>query len=92
MKGSFGRPPSTAQPGIFEGFCRLGTGAHDVEFYTALVLQSLGLPPSTFVAMFACGRCAGWCADVIEQHVEDHLICPQSKYIGAARTYDATLI
>jgi citrate synthase len=54
----------------------------NVEFYTALVLQSLGLPPSTFVAMFACGRCAGWCAHVIEQHVEDHLIRPQSKYIG----------
>lgn len=54
----------------------------NVEFYTALVLQSLGLTPSTFVAMFACGRCAGWCAHVIEQHIEDHLIRPQSKYIG----------
>lgn len=54
----------------------------NVEFYTALVLQSLGLPPTTFVAMFACGRCAGWCAHIIEQHAEDHLIRPQSEYIG----------
>ena len=54
----------------------------NVEFYTALVLQSLGLSPETFVAMFACGRCAGWCAHVIEQHAEDHLIRPQSEYIG----------
>lgn len=54
----------------------------NVEFYTALVLQSLGLQPSTFVALFACGRCAGWCAHVIEQHAEDHLIRPQSEYIG----------
>lgn len=54
----------------------------NVEFYTALVLQSLGLKPSTFVALFACGRCAGWCAHVIEQHAEDHLIRPQSEYIG----------
>lgn len=54
----------------------------NVEFYTALVLQSLGLEPRSFVAMFACGRVAGWCAHVIEQHAEDHLIRPQSEYIG----------
>jgi citrate synthase len=54
----------------------------NVEFYTALVLQSLGLKPRTFVAMFACGRVAGWCAHVIEQHGVDHLIRPQSEYIG----------
>ncbi len=54
----------------------------NVEFYTALVLQSLGLDPKTFVAMFACGRVAGWCAHVIEQHAEDHLIRPQSEYTG----------
>jgi citrate synthase len=54
----------------------------NVEFYTALVLQSIGLPPAMFVAMFACGRCAGWCAHVMEQHAEDHLIRPQSEYVG----------
>ena len=54
----------------------------NVEFYTALVLQSLGLQPRSFVAMFACGRVAGWCAHVIEQHAEDHLIRPQSEYTG----------
>lgn len=54
----------------------------NVEFYTALVLQSLGLTPRSFVAMFACGRVAGWCAHVIEQHAEDHLIRPQSEYVG----------
>ena len=54
----------------------------NVEFYTALVLQSVGLKPRTFVAMFACGRVAGWCAHVIEQHAEDHLIRPQSEYVG----------
>jgi citrate synthase len=54
----------------------------NVEFYTALVLQSLGLEPRSFVAMFACGRVSGWCAHVIEQHAEDHLIRPQSEYVG----------
>jgi len=54
----------------------------NVEFFTALVLQALGLEPSSFVATFACGRVAGWCAHVIEQHGEDHLIRPQSEYVG----------
>ena len=54
----------------------------NVEFYTALVLQAVGLEPAQFVAMFACGRVAGWAAHVIEQHKEDHLIRPQSEYIG----------
>jgi citrate synthase len=54
----------------------------NVEFYTALVLQALGLKPRSFVATFACGRIAGWCAHVIEQHAADHLIRPQSEYVG----------
>ena len=54
----------------------------NVEFYTALVLQSLGLHPQSFVSLFACGRVAGWCAHVIEQHAADRLIRPQSEYIG----------
>ena len=54
----------------------------NVEFYTALVLQSIGLQPDQFVAMFACGRVAGWCAHVMEQHAQDKLIRPQSAYVG----------
>ena len=54
----------------------------NVEFYTALVLQSIGLKPAVFSAVFACGRCPGWCAHVMEQHAEDHLIRPESEYIG----------
>jgi len=54
----------------------------NVEFFTALVLQAVGLEPRSFVATFACGRVAGWCANVIEQHAEDHLIRPQSEYVG----------
>ncbi|MBI3505927.1 MAG: citrate synthase/methylcitrate synthase [Proteobacteria bacterium] len=54
----------------------------NVEFYTALVLQSAGLVPDQFVSMFACGRVAGWCAHVMEQHAQDRLIRPQSEYLG----------
>ncbi len=54
----------------------------NVEFYTALVLQSIGLQPDQFVSMFGCGRVAGWCAHVMEQHAQDRLIRPQSEYVG----------
>jgi citrate synthase len=54
----------------------------NVEFYTALVLQSIGLQPDQFVSMFACGRVAGWCGHVMEQHGQDRLIRPQSQYSG----------
>jgi len=54
----------------------------NVEFYTSPVLQSLGLEPSAFVAVFACARAAGWCAHVMEQHAQDRLIRPPSEYVG----------
>ena len=57
----------------------------NVEFYTALVLQSIGLQPAVFSAIFACGRCPGWCAHVMEQHAEDRLIRPESEYVGPGR-------
>src|SRR5213078_342996 len=60
-----------------------GAVLHDKALFDiARVLQSLGLKPASFVALFACGRCAGWAAHVIEQHAEDHLIRPMSEYIG----------
>jgi citrate synthase len=54
----------------------------NVEFYTALVLQSIGLTPDLFSPMFACGRVVGWTAHVIEQQAAGRLIRPQSLYIG----------
>src|SRR5437867_5501438 len=54
----------------------------NVEFHTALVLQALGLQPGLFVATFAVGRAGALSAHVIEQHAEDHLIRPQSEYVG----------
>ncbi|HZY44447.1 MAG TPA: citrate synthase/methylcitrate synthase [Anaerolineae bacterium] len=55
----------------------------NVEFYTALVLQSVGLTPDQFSATFAAGRVAGWTAHVLEQQAENRLIRPASEYIGA---------
>ncbi|HEY4723073.1 MAG TPA: citrate/2-methylcitrate synthase, partial [Anaerolineae bacterium] len=54
----------------------------NVEFFTALVLQSVGLTSDQFSATFAAGRVAGWTAHVLEQQSENRLIRPASEYIG----------
>jgi citrate synthase len=54
----------------------------NVEFYTALVLEALGIPRDSFTNVFAMGRIAGWTAHVLEQERIDRLIRPQSRYIG----------
>jgi len=54
----------------------------NVEFYTALLLEALGLPPSAFTCVFAMGRAAGWIAHAREQLAGGRLIRPQSHYVG----------
>jgi len=54
----------------------------NVEFYTALLLESLEFPPDAFTCVFAMGRTAGWIAHAREQLAGGRLIRPQSTYIG----------
>jgi citrate synthase len=54
----------------------------NVEFYTAVLLDSLGLDRCLFSVMFGCGRVAGWCAHVLEQRRVGRLIRPTSRYVG----------
>ena len=54
----------------------------NVEFYTALLLEALGLPPASFTCVFAMGRVAGWLAHAREQLAGGRLIRPQSLYVG----------
>jgi len=56
--------------------------AANVEFYTAVLLDAVGLPREQFSATFAVGRVAGWSAHVIEQRRTGRLIRPDSRYIG----------
>jgi citrate synthase len=55
----------------------------NVEFYTALLLHSLGLPSAVFTPTFAVARVGGWTAHVLEQVAEDRLIRPLVAYVGA---------
>jgi citrate synthase len=54
----------------------------NVEFYTALLLDALGVPREAMVSVFAMSRVAGWIAHALEQQRTGRLIRPASRYIG----------
>jgi citrate synthase len=54
----------------------------NVEFYSAAVLNSVGLPRDLYPPTFAVSRISGWTAHVLEQLIGNRLIRPQSEYVG----------
>jgi citrate synthase len=54
----------------------------NVDFYSAPLLYSLGIPVESFTSMFAISRIAGWTAHVFEQQSNNRLIRPLSHYTG----------
>ena len=54
----------------------------NVEFYTALLLDALGVPRDAMVSVFAMSRVTGWIAHAIEQQRTGRIIRPASRYIG----------
>lgn len=56
----------------------------NVEFYAALLLEALGLPPHGFTPMFAAGRSAGWVAHRAEQMPRPRILRPEQAYVGIA--------
>ncbi|AKV02991.1 Citrate synthase (si) [Labilithrix luteola] len=55
----------------------------NVEFYTAILLEAIGLPRTLFTPTFAASRVFGWCAHVNEQRAVGRLIRPKSRYVDA---------
>jgi len=56
--------------------------AANVEFYTAVILDAIGLPQELFSPTFAVARVAGWLAHIDEQARAGRLIRPSSRYVG----------
>ena len=56
--------------------------ADRVEFYTAVLLDAIGLDRTLFSPTFAVARVAGWLAHVAEHARVGKLIRPASRYIG----------
>jgi citrate synthase len=54
----------------------------NVEFYSAVVMHSVGLPADLFTATFAASRSIGWTANILEQMANNRLIRPVTEYTG----------
>lgn len=54
----------------------------NVDFYSAPLFYSLGIPVDLFTPVIAAGRIAGWTANIIEQHDDNRLIRPRGDYVG----------
>ena len=54
----------------------------NVDFFTAPLLYSLGIPLDLFTPIFALSRVAGWAAHVLEQYENNRLIRPLARYVG----------
>ena len=57
----------------------------NVDFYSAPLFYSLGIPVDLFTPVIAAARIAGWTANIIEQHDDNRLIRPRGDYIGPGR-------
>lgn len=54
----------------------------NVEFYTAVLLDSVGVPKELFTPSFAVSRVAGWMAHSLEQVADNRLVRPTAQYVG----------
>ena len=55
----------------------------NVEFYTAALLHGVGVPKELFTTTFGVSRVGGWMAHCREQLVDNRLIRPRARYVGA---------
>jgi citrate synthase len=54
----------------------------NVEFYTAVLLEAVGLERALFTPVFGAARVAGWLAHVDEQRRGTRIIRPLARYVG----------
>lgn len=56
----------------------------NVDFYSATVYYSLGIPTDLFTPIFAIARTSGWTGHILEQLADNRLYRPLSEYVGPA--------
>jgi citrate synthase len=56
----------------------------NVDYYSAGLYHSLGIPPDLFTSIFATARTAGYVAHIEEQLRGGRLIRPRGEYVGPA--------
>ncbi len=58
----------------------------NVDLYSGLALNHVGIPSYLFTPIFAVGRSPGWLAHILEQYADNRIIRPRADYIGPPRT------
>ena len=60
----------------------------NVDFYSGVILRSLGIPKEMFTVIFAIGRMPGWIAHWYEESKATKISRPRQIYTGSVqRTY-----
>jgi len=54
----------------------------NVDYYSAIVLDAVGIATDMMTPLFAMSRIAGWSAHIIEQWADNRLIRPRANYVG----------
>lgn len=54
----------------------------NVDFYSATVYYSMGIPTDLYTPIFASSRVSGWLAHILEQYSNNRIYRPRGKYIG----------
>jgi citrate synthase len=57
----------------------------NVDFYSAPLFYSIGIPVDLFTPVIVAGRIAGWTAHLLEQYQDNRLIRPRGQYTGPGR-------
>ena len=57
----------------------------NVDFYSAPLFYSIGIPVDLFTPVIAASRIVGWTANLLEQYADNRLIRPRADYKGPSR-------
>jgi citrate synthase len=83
LSGELGEPKWIAMSERIAALMKEKKGLYaNVDFYSATVYYSLGIPTDLFTPLFAISRTGGWTAHILEQLSDNRLYRPLSQYVG----------